>query len=101
MYTCPPNLRASNLHVLQHGSERHDELGEARVRLPHAIRRRALRVRLARAHLVRVGLGSGLGIGFGSGFGFGSGSGFGSGLGLGAHQRERRHVERALGLTDA
>ena len=51
-----PNPRASNLDVLQHGSERHDELGEARVRLPHAIRRRALCVRLARTHLVRVGV---------------------------------------------
>ena len=42
-------------------AERHDELREAGVRLAHAICRRALRVRLARAHLVRVKVRLGLG----------------------------------------
>ena len=59
-------LTRSDLHRLEHGTERHHELGEARVRLPRSIRCGALRVSLARLL-----------------------------------QRERRHVECALGLADA
>ena len=58
--TCPPSAEprraraaASNLHPLQHGAERRHELREAGVRLAHSVGRRALRVRLARARLVR------------------------------------------------